>query len=141
MSAIAEIVPDFDAAFDALERGDLDTFTEITRIRAHPNVIFRSGIGSVVSGGSYEGIEGVSGWFADLIASTSERHWRDRRYEVRGDDMLVFLAQFEFTGAASGAPVASETGAVFEFEDGRCVRITSFMSFDQARRHAEAQVA
>ena len=140
-TSLEELIPQFDAAFDALERGDLDGFTEVTRDLTHPGCRFHSGIGSVVGGGRYEGVEGIRSWFGDLIATTSERHWRNRRYETHGDRIVVFLADFEFTGAASGALVTSETGAVFEYEDGLVARITSFMSVDEARRFAEARVA
>lgn len=140
-SSLHELIPTFDAAFDALERGDLDAFAELAGTQTHPACRFHSGIGSVVGGGAYEGIEGMRTWFGDLIATTSERNWGNRRYETYGARILVFLADFEFTGAASGAPVTSETGAVFEYEDGLCVRVTSFMSFDEARQFAEERDA
>ena len=141
MSWLDEQIPLFDQAFDALERGDLDTFTELSRTQTHPECEFHSGIGSVVGGGAYTGIEGIRSWFGDLLESTSERRWRNRRIETHGDRVLVCLADFEFTGVASGVPVAGETGAVFEFEDRRCVRITSFTSHAEARDLAEARVA
>jgi len=131
----------FDRAFDALERGDLEEFTDAIRDRTDPACEFRSGIGSVVGGGSYRGLDGIRSWFADVLATSSERHWRNRRYESRGDELLVYLSDFEFTGASSGAPVSTETGAVFEFENERVVRINSFTSHDEARSFAETRVA
>jgi ketosteroid isomerase-like protein len=141
VSPLDELIPDFNAAFDALERGDLDAFTEVTAPQTHPECTFRSGIGSAVSGTTYEGIDGIRSWFGDLIATTTERRWRDRRYETHDDRLLLFLAEFEFTGAASGAVVRSEVGSVFEYESGLCVRITSFTSIADARAFAEARVA
>jgi hypothetical protein len=135
------MVPKLDAAFDALERGDLDAFVGISGPLTHPECRFHSGIGSVVGGGSFEGTEGIREWFGDIIGTTSERRWRNRHYETHRDRVLLFLADFEFTGAASGAQVTSETGAIFEFEDGLAVRITSFTSFDEAREFAEERVA
>jgi ketosteroid isomerase-like protein len=140
MSGLDHLVPEFEAAFDALERGDLDGFAEVTSHQTHPECRFHSGIGSEVGGGTFEGIDGIRSWFADLIATTSVRRRRNRRHETQ-DDRLLFLAEFEFIGAASGAPVASKTGVVCEYEDGLCVRITSFTSFEDARRFAEACVA
>jgi hypothetical protein len=141
VSRFDEHIPLADEAFDALERGDLERFTELCGPWTHPQCQFHSGIGSAVGGSSYVGIEGIRSWFADLIATTSERRWKDRRYEPHGDQLLVFLAAFEFTGAGSGAPIAGETAAVFEYEDDLCVRITSFTSFAEARGFAEAAVA
>ena len=141
MRDLKEHLPVMEGAFDALERGDLDEFTELVRDQIHPDCEFRSGIGSVVGGGIYKGLEGVREWFADVLATTSERRWRNRQWEVFGDDVLVFLADLSFTGAASGATVSSETGAVSEWDDGLCVRMTSFMSHDDAREFAGARLA
>ena len=141
MSALEELAPTFDQAFDALERGDLDRFVEIVSTQVGADCEFRSAIGSVVGGGTYKGVEGVRTWFADFLATTSERHWRDRRYETYGDDIIVMLADLELIGAASGVAVEDETGAVFKYENGRCVRIDSFMSKDEARQFAEAHIA
>jgi ketosteroid isomerase-like protein len=141
MSELEQLIPRFDQAFDALERGELDEFTRIVRDQTHPECDFYSGIGSAVGGGSYRGVEGLRDWFGDLIESTSERHWRNRRYETHGEMMLVYFADFDFIGAASGAPIEGETAAVFELEDGICVRINSFTSHAEAREFAEARVA
>jgi ketosteroid isomerase-like protein len=141
MRRLEDQIPQFDRGFDALEQGDLDAFMEVTRRLADPECELHSGIGSAVGGGSYQGVEAIRGWFGDLIESTSERHWRNRRYETRGDTLLLFLADFEFIGAASGARVQDKNGAVFEFQDGLCVRMNSFMSHAEAREFAEARVA
>jgi hypothetical protein len=135
---LEELIPMTDGGFDALERGDLDEFIRLVRDHVHPDCEFRSGIGSTVGGGVYKGVAGVRTWFGDLLETTSERHWRDRRYEMLGDNVLLFLAHFEVTGAASHAQVSSENGAVFEYEDGLCVRMASFMSHAEAREAAEA---
>jgi ketosteroid isomerase-like protein len=139
--SLEEQIPRFDEGFDALERGDLDAFTEVTRELVAPECELHSGIGSVVGGGSYKGIDGIRGWFADMIESSSQRRWRDRRYEAHGDSILVFLGVFEFIGAGSGAMVETKNGAVFEFDDGLCVRMTSFMSHAEAREFAGARIA
>jgi hypothetical protein len=141
MSWLEEQIPVFNEAFDALERGDLRRWTELTSYQFHPECEFHSGIGSVVGGGSYKGPEGIRDWFRDLIEVTSERHWRNRSWDARGDELLVFLADFEIIGSASGARTAGETGAVAQYEDRLCVRMDSFMSHAQAREFAEARVA
>ena len=130
MPSLEEQIPLFSTAFDALERGDLDGFIEAARLQAHPEVEFHSAIGSQIGGGAFTGIEGLRSWFGDLIEITSERRWSNRSYETHGDRVIVFLADLEFTGAGSGAPVSSEVGSVFEYEEGLCVRIRSFASHD-----------
>ena len=55
-----------------------------------------------------------------------------------GESKLLFFSELDFKGAASGARVVENPGTVFQFEDGLCVRIESFMSHDEAREYAEA---
>jgi hypothetical protein len=136
-----DLIPKLNRAWDSLEVGDLDGFMELVREEADPDVEFRSAIGSVVGGATYKGVDGIRSWFADYLASTSERRWADRNFETVGDDILLFEGRIEFTGAASGAPVTSESSAVFEYENGRCVRIDSFLSYDEGRRFAGSRVA
>jgi ketosteroid isomerase-like protein len=138
MSAADQVTAAFDPAFDALERGDVDGFIEIIRPLTAPDCVFTSGIGSAVGGGTYNGIEGLREWFNDLVAMTSERSWRNRRSEWRGEAVGTFFADFEFTGAGSGVPVSSETASVYELEDELVVRIRSFTSFDEARGFMES---
>jgi hypothetical protein len=138
MTDLQGLIPNIDRSFDALERDDLERWTELLQGQIHAECVFHSAIGSNVGGGVYTGLEGIRGWFSDLLEITAERRWKNRRFETIGDDTLLFLADFEFTGAASGAGVKSETGAVAEYEDGQCVRMTSFMSHSEAREFAEA---
>jgi ketosteroid isomerase-like protein len=138
MSVADEVVAGFDPAFDALERGDVDGFIEVVHSLMAPDCIFRSGIGSAVGGGTYDGVEGVREWFGDLVATTSGRRWRNRRSEMHGDNIVVFLADFELTGAGSGVPVSSPTASVYELENDLVVRIRSFTSHDEARRFTES---
>jgi hypothetical protein len=138
VSAIEELIPRFDTAFDALERGDVEAFVEISNEIADPRVEFHSAIGSAVGGGTYKGIDGIGSWFRDLLETAEQARYRERRYETIEDRILLMLATFEMTGVASKVPVSSEVGTVFEFEHGRCVRITSFTSHAEARELVEA---
>jgi hypothetical protein len=138
MSALDEVIAAFDPAFDALERGDVDGFIEIVRPLTAPDCVFHSGIGTAVGGATYDGVEGLRAWFDDLVATTSARSWRNRRGEKRGENVGLFFADFEFTGAGSGVPVASETASVYELENDLVVRIRSFRSFEEARRFTES---
>jgi hypothetical protein len=129
--------PEFDAAFDALEMGDLESFDDHARPLVQVDCEFHSGLGSVVGGGTYKGADGIKEWFGDFVESTAERRWLDRTYEFPHPDVLVFLSRLEIVGRASGVPLVSETGAVFVFKDALCVRIDSFTSFEEARDFAE----
>lgn len=138
MSGPRDLIPALDRAFDALERRDLGGFIAAAAQHMDPDCVLRSGIGSVVGGRLYRGVDGIREWFAELLETADDIHWLQRRYEPVGETVLLFLAQLEFTGAASQAPVASEVGAVYEFEDDLCKRVTSFTSHAEARDKAEA---
>lgn len=138
MSKPQDLIPDLDHAFDALEQRDLDGFVGAAADHMDSSCVFRSGIGSVVGGGVYRGTDGIREWFADLLETAEGIRWTERRYEPVGENVLLFLAELEFTGTASRAPVKSEVGAVYEFQDNLCVRITSFTSHADAWAEAEA---
>ena len=138
MSTPGDLIPDLDRAFDALERRELDAFISAAEDHMDPDCVFSSAIGSAVGGREFRGLDGIREWFAELLETADDIGYTSRHYEPVGDTVLLFLAQFRFTGTTSRAPVASEVGAVYEFERGACTRITSFTSHADARTRAEA---
>jgi hypothetical protein len=141
LTPLEQRIGTYDRAWDALEAGDLDGFMAIVSDEADPEVEFSSGIGSVVGGGTYKGLEGIRSWFGEVLTISRERRWTERRYEMIGDDALVFFSMLELVGAASEAPVTSEVGGVFQYRGDRVVRVDSFTSHAEAREFAEARRA
>jgi ketosteroid isomerase-like protein len=124
--------------FNCLERGDLDAFMVIVEANSKPDCEFTSAIGAAMSNSVFRGFDGIRAWFAELLETVGEPRWKDRRYEQVSDDAFLFFASFEMKGAASGIPLRTEIGQLFELEDGLFVRGTSYTSHAEARRAAEA---
>jgi hypothetical protein len=138
VSVFEERTAALDAGFDCLERGDLDAFMAIVEANSKPDCEFTSAIGVAMSDSAFRGFDGIRSWFAELLETIGEPRWRDRRYEPVRDDAFLFFASFEMKGAASGIPLQTEIGQLFELEDGLFIRGTSYTSHVEARAAAEA---
>jgi ketosteroid isomerase-like protein len=139
-NAQAELVRHFETGLDALEHHDLDGFMEELEAWFHPDVEFISIIGSAVEGGAYKGPEGIRSWFSNLLQTTDHVKWSDRETRILDEGTILFLAEFEIQGAASGAALATEVGTVFEIEGGKVRRAQTFGSHEQAIAAAETVV-
>jgi SnoaL-like protein len=141
MTVVEDRIAGFDRGLDALERDDLDGFMAMVEEIAHPDVEFRSAIGSAVGGSVYRGFDGIRAWFTDLLETTDQPRWKDRSYEPLGDDAFLFFARFEMHGAASGIELDTEIGQLLELKAGLVIRGASFSSHGEARAAAEAMHA
>jgi ketosteroid isomerase-like protein len=130
----ARFVEKLDAFFDALEQGRVDA--AIIGEFAHPDIEFRSAIGSQLDGRTYSGPEGIADWFRE-VSSMSDLRYESRTYKPIGEEIVLFLGTSKLKGKGSGAEVESEVGVVYEFEDGLVTRVTSFMSQAEAIALAE----
>jgi ketosteroid isomerase-like protein len=130
----ARFVEKLDSFLDSLEQGRVDV--EIIGDFAHPDLEFRSGIGSQLDGRIYRGREGIADWFTEM-SSMSELRYENRVYKPIGEEIVLFLGKSRLKGKGSGAEVASDVGVVYEFDDGLVRRVTSFMSHAEATALAE----
>jgi ketosteroid isomerase-like protein len=113
--------------YEALERGDLETFEALSRDRIGPEFEFHH----VWDGRVFRGYEGTMEWLAD-----ARETWKDYKQEVDeiidlGDDVLVVLA-ISAEGAGSGVPVAQEFAVLWTFDGETVVRARSFTSRAEA---------
>jgi hypothetical protein len=141
MSRLEPLIAALEDGLDALEAGDLEGFMRIIEANSTPDVEFTSAIGAAMSASSFRGFDGLRTWFTELLETVSEPRWRERRYEPVSDDLFLFFAIFGMKGSASGVPVETEVGQVFEVENGLFKRGTSYASHAQARAAAAALVA
>jgi SnoaL-like domain len=141
VSVLEERMAAMDGGFDALERCDLDGFMEIVEASAHPDCEFTSAIGAALGTSAFQGFEGIRSWFTEFLETVGQPRWTNRRYERVNDDAFLFFADFEMKGSASGIPVESEIGQLFELSDGLFTRGTSYTSHAEARAAAEALLA
>jgi ketosteroid isomerase-like protein len=113
--------------YEALERGDMEAFTELSRERLGPEFDFHH----VWDGRVFKGFEGTQEWVSD-----TRETWKNYRQELEeivdlGENVVVVL-RVSARGGGSGVPVAQELAVVWTFEDERPVRARSFTSRAEA---------
>jgi ketosteroid isomerase-like protein len=113
--------------YEALQRGDNETFEALARERLGPDFSFHSHW----AGRVFKGIPGTREWISD-----TRETWDDYAQEVEeivdlGDDVLV-VGRASARGAGSGVPVTQEFAVIWSFEGERAVRAQSFASRAEA---------
>jgi ketosteroid isomerase-like protein len=113
--------------YEALQRGDLETFKSLSRERLDPEFEFHH----VWDGRVFKGYEGTIEWLSD-----TRETWSDYKQEVDeiidlGEHVVVVL-DISAQGAGSGVPVAQEFAVVWTFDGERVVRAHSFTSRAEA---------
>jgi ketosteroid isomerase-like protein len=117
--------------YEALQRGDLETFKELARERLDPNFEFHL----VWDGRVLRGYEGTLEWLSD-----TRETWQDYRQDVEeivdlGENVVVVL-RLSARGSGSGVPVAQELAVVWTFEGEQAVCARSFSSAAEALESA-----
>jgi ketosteroid isomerase-like protein len=113
--------------YEALARGDMETFTTLSREHLGPDFEFHH----VWDGRVLRGFEGTMQWISD-----TRETWDDYSQEVEeiielGDDVVVVL-RISARGGGSGVPVAQELAVLWRFEDGKATEARSFTSREEA---------
>lgn len=119
--------------YEALSRGDMETFKSLSRERLDPQFDFHS----VWDGRVFKGFQGTQEWISDTRDT-----WDDYDQELEeivdlGDDVLVVL-RISARGGGSGVPVTQELAVVWTFEGDKAVRARSFASRAEALEAAES---
>jgi ketosteroid isomerase-like protein len=119
--------------YEALARGDMETFTTLSREHLGPDFEFHH----VWDGRVLRGFEGTMQWISD-----TRETWDDYSQEVEeiielGDEVVVVL-RISARGGGSGVPVAQELAVLWRFEGGKATEARSFTSRDEALEAAGA---
>lgn len=113
--------------YEALARGDMETFTALSREHLGPDFEFHH----VWDGRVFKGFEGTMEWISD-----TRETWEDYSQEVEEivelGDVVVVVLRISARGGGSGVPVAQELAVVWTFEDGKATRARSFTSREEA---------
>ena len=122
--------------YEALERGDMETFKALSRERLDAEFEFHH----VWDGRVFRGFEGTLEWIAD-----TRETWDDYNQELTelidlGRNVVVVL-RLSARGGGSGVPVAQELAVVWTFEGDKAVRARSFTSRAEAVETAERDSA
>jgi len=123
----------------ALERGDLDAFSEVVDRLMHPEGEWEPLLVGV-EGGPYRGPRGVLAWFDDFMGAFEVRYETPEVVPV-GDDVVVTLGAMHLRGRESDVKVTRDVGTVYEFEGERVWRGRVYDSRADALAAAEAAAA
>jgi ketosteroid isomerase-like protein len=97
----------------------------------HPDVEIQTGIGDAFQGEPFRGHAGARQWLASLDENFET--WEVIMDEVReqGDTVLV-LGSVHARGRGSGIELMQDVGWIYEFEDGRMIRLQTYYDRAQA---------
>ena len=113
---------------DAWNRGDLDAVLKLM----HPEVELTPVIAQLVEGGdsTYRGTAGVESFWADWRVAWN---FEFGELDIRdlGDTVLV-IGQVSVTSQTSGMDLDTAMAAVFSVEDGRVIRMISYLDVAEA---------
>jgi ketosteroid isomerase-like protein len=117
--------------YEALQRGDMETFKALSRDRLDPEFDFHS----VWDGRVFKGFKGTQEWVSD-----TREVWEDYDQQMEeiidlGENVVV-VVRISAHGGGSGVPVAQELAVVWTFEGDRAVRARSFTSREEALESA-----
>jgi ketosteroid isomerase-like protein len=122
--------------YEALQRGDIDTFKALSRERLDTEFEFHH----VWDGRVFKGFEGTMEWIADTRETWD--YYSQELTEIidLGEDVVV-VVRLSARGGGSGVAVAQELAVVWTFDGDRAVRARSFSSRAQALETAERDSA
>lgn len=115
--------------FAALARGDLEEMLTVV----HPEMELLP-LSGKLEGRSYHGHEGVREWDRGR-RDTWELEFTPSEYEELADSVLVH-GEVRSRGAASGLELDTQVSWLFDFRDGKIVRLEAFLDREEARAAA-----
>jgi ketosteroid isomerase-like protein len=116
------------SGYEALQRGDLESFTALARERLGPDFEFHH----VWDGRVFKGFEGVMEWISDTRETWAEYSQVVEEIAELGEDDVLVVVRISGRGGGSGVPVAQELAVVWRFEDGMAVEARSYTSREEA---------
>jgi ketosteroid isomerase-like protein len=114
--------------YEALQRGDMETFTALSRERLGPDFEFHH----VWDGRVFRGFEGTMEWISDTRETWAEYSQEVEEIAELGEDDVLVVVRISGRGGGSGVPVAQELAVVWTFEGDKAVQARSFTSRQEA---------
>ena len=93
-------------------------------------------IHSAMSGSVYRGYDGLRRWMREIDEQFAA--WRTQldEFAEATQGRLLVLGSIHFRGRGSGIELDVPVGWLYEFRDGKVLRLTTFATHDEARRAA-----
>jgi ketosteroid isomerase-like protein len=113
--------------FDAYQRRDVQAMCDVAHARCE---LFTFTVG-VVEAQPFRGHAGIADWMAHELEPWEE--WRLEVGEVRpvGERVLA-RTMVTARGLGSSVELTADSGVVFEFQDGRIMRLWSYLNWNDA---------
>jgi ketosteroid isomerase-like protein len=124
------------AARRELVRRTLERFSAGDRDVRPEEVDPQCEIRSAMVGSIYRGYDGVRSWMREIDEQFDSWHLRLDQFAQATEDRLLILGSIHFRGRGSGIELQVPGAWLFEFREGRILRMTTFATHDQARREA-----
>lgn len=116
---------------DAFSRRDIDGLAETTTSDFEWFPVFAAR----VEGDVYRGREGIETFLGEIHETWEEFRPVPEEYRDLGD-LVLALGRLRTRGRASGVPVDSQWGGVYDLRDGRVSRVRTFLDHGEASRAA-----
>jgi ketosteroid isomerase-like protein len=113
--------------YEALHRGDLETFKALSRVRLDPEFVFHS----VWDGRVFKGFEGTQEWISDTREVWASYEQKLEEIVDLGENVVV-VVRIAGRGGGSGVPVSQDLAVVWTFVGDKAVRARSFTSRAEA---------
>jgi ketosteroid isomerase-like protein len=117
--------------FDRWNRGE----AELPRDDTHPDIEVFSRT-TQLSGRPYRGYDEVEGWIREMLDSFDEWTLHADEFEDTAPDRLLVVGSVRYRPRGSTVTMSMASAWVFDWEDGRCIRLETF-----SRRVEEAREA
>jgi ketosteroid isomerase-like protein len=128
VEAVRGVFESFEAGLD---RSDPVAFFDLETVPDDYEVIVRQA--DAIEGRTiWRGREGFLEFYETWAEQFEDLGLRVERLIDAGDDRVVALTRFSGVGKRSRAPVELTLGQVFELEEGRLVRVTYYLTYEEA---------
>jgi ketosteroid isomerase-like protein len=109
---------------------------ELPREETHPDIEVFSRT-SQLSGRPYRGYDEVEGWIREMLDSFDEWTLHADEFEDVTPDRLLVVGSVRYRPRGSTVAMDMASAWIFDFEDGRCIRVETFSRrVDEAREAA-----
>jgi ketosteroid isomerase-like protein len=118
-------------AYDVVDAGDV----EGAKALADPDCELRTRF-TALAGRTYRGHSGIEEWFADVEDAWEAVKQTPLRFIDVDAERTIAVVRFEARGRGSGVLVDQEIAAIWTLRDGRCARIETLGTVEEALESA-----
>ena len=123
--------------FDAFEAGGAQAAAELIEQTFAHDVEFNPLPAADAGGRTYRGLDGVAGFFSELHEGIEDVGYEARQFYSRGEDLVIVFTHLVGVDRKTSMPLRQELSLLYEFVDGRAVRVSAYEKPAEALEAAE----